>query len=116
LAAGEPLGDEWTEVLDVVRHHRAEFVGCGLKKGPVAAADEVRAVRDRVDVVAALAQQHSDLRRELLARSASRKQGALSESCSGCAVSFGRTRALSCIAAAARPWPMVWTSSEGPAG
>lgn len=76
LAAGEPL-DEWTEVLDVVRHHRAEFVGCGLKKGPVAAADEVRAVRDRVDVVDALAQQHSDLRRALLARSASRTQGAL---------------------------------------
>jgi len=48
LTAGEPLGDEWTEVLDVVRHHRAEFVGCGLKKGPVAEADEVRAVRDRV--------------------------------------------------------------------
>jgi hypothetical protein len=48
LTAGEPLGDEWTEVLDVVRHHRAEFVGCGLKKGPVAEADDVRAVRDRV--------------------------------------------------------------------
>ncbi len=63
LTACQTLGRERTEVLDVVRHYGAEFAACDLKNCSIAAANEVWAVRDRINVVAALAQQPSDLRR-----------------------------------------------------
>ncbi len=63
LTARQTLGRERAEVLDVVRHYGAEFAACELKNFTVTATNEVWAVRDRINVVAALAQQPSDLRR-----------------------------------------------------
>src|SRR5713226_9084665 len=67
-----------TEVLDVVRDHGPAFATCDLEDDPVTAPDQVLAVRNRVHVIADLAQQHRDLRRQLLIQDGSHERRACS--------------------------------------
>jgi hypothetical protein len=66
LAASQPLGGERTEVLDVVRDYSAPLYAGDVEDDPVAATDQIIAFGYCDDVVAALAQLPSDLRRKLL--------------------------------------------------
>src|SRR5215831_5661452 len=65
-ASRQPLGRQRPEVLDVVRDHGPAFAACHLEDDPVTAPGQVLAVGNGVYVVAGLAQQDSDLRRQLL--------------------------------------------------
>ena len=66
LSACEPLGSQWTEVLDVVCDHGAAFPRRDLDDVPVVAAEEIFAFADRYDIVAALTEHRGNSRRELL--------------------------------------------------
>src|SRR5712692_2428259 len=77
-ALRQPLSRERTEVLDVVRDHGPAFAACDLEDDPVGGPHEVLAVGNGVYVVAGLAQQHRDLRRQLLVQDGSHERSACS--------------------------------------
>jgi len=60
------LRRERTENLNVVCHDGASLTARPVKHCPIAAPDEIIALGDGIHVVAGLAQQHRDLRRQLL--------------------------------------------------
>src|SRR5262252_272804 len=85
-ALRQPLSRKRPEILDVVRYYRPAFARCDLEEDPVAAPDQVLAVGNGVHVIAGLAQQNRNLRRQLLIQDG-----------------FHERRACSPAAAAARP-------------
>ncbi len=78
LTPRQPLSGEGTKVLDVVGDHSAVLSGSGFENLSVAASSEITAVGDRMDVVAAVAEQFRDPRRELLVEEGSHPRSARS--------------------------------------
>src|SRR5262249_39498381 len=70
-ALRQPLRRKRTEVLDVVRYYRSAFARCDLEDDPIAAPGKVLAAGNGVHVIAGLAQQDRDLRRQLLVQDGS---------------------------------------------
>src|SRR5512132_2219528 len=77
-ALRQPLSRKRTEVLDVVRDHGPALATRDLEDEPVTASSQVLAVGNGVYVVADLAQQDRDLRRQLLVQDASHERRACS--------------------------------------
>src|SRR5215469_8311668 len=77
-AVRQPLCRKCAEVFDVVRYRGPAFAACDLEDDPVAAPSQVLAVGDGVYVIAGLAQQDRDLRRQLLVQEGSRERRACS--------------------------------------
>src|SRR6476660_2715079 len=89
-ALRQPLCPKRTEVHDVIRDHGPAFVTFDLEDDPVAAPSQVLAVGNGVYVVAGLAQQDRDLRRQLLVQDGSHERRACSP-----AVAAARPRSYS---------------------
>src|SRR5215467_276332 len=77
-AVRQPLCRKCAEVFDVVRYRGPAFAACDLEDDPVAAPSQVLAVGDGVYVIAGLAQQDRDLRRQLLVQEGSHERRACS--------------------------------------